>query len=185
MNYLISFCVVTCDQPIELERLLNSMIKQDLDDIEIIIRDDSEGCESQLVVNKYSKTIPIRYYKMKKEGIDIAISYVVGVSRGLYVWLFGDDVLSRKSFNMLKDKLKSFDYPDFIYLNSSSVQNDNIKSISVKSDLISYDRNNFLLMIKDQLGFLSALVFNSKIISDAIKSDKSVVGTHWFNIFVS
>ena len=117
-KYKLSFCIVTCNQPIQLERLLNSLKTQDLKNIEIIIRDDSKDNKSKLVVDKYLNDFDMQYYHLNAEGIDVSIQYVVKKSNGQYVWMFGDDILEPDAFKKLKLQLESNNNPDFVYLNS-------------------------------------------------------------------
>ena len=76
-KYQLSFCIVTCNQPRELERLLNSLLFQDLESVEIIIRDDSKNNKSKLVVDKYLHKMELEYYHLEASGVDVAIQYVV------------------------------------------------------------------------------------------------------------
>jgi abequosyltransferase len=183
-KYILSFCIVTCNQTNQLERLLKSLIVQDLESIEIIIRDDSNDNKSKLLVDKYSRHIDIEYYHLEANGIDIAMQYVVKKAKGDYIWVFGDDVLELDAFKKIKINLKDFGNLDFVYLNSSNIKKDQT-SIKEQNNILTANKDNFLMLTKDQLGFISALVFKKEIIKTAVLSDKTAVGTHWLILYCS
>lgn len=177
-KYQLSFCIVTCNQPRELERLLNSLLFQDLDSVEIIIRDDSKDNKSKLVVDKYLHQMEIEYYHLEASGVDIAIQHVVKKAKGDYIWVFGDDVLEVDAFKKIKTYLKDFGNLDFIYLNSSNLNKDQT-SIKERNNIATGNKDEFLTLIRNQLGFLSALIFKKEIIKAAVINDETVIGTHW------
>jgi glycosyltransferase involved in cell wall biosynthesis len=181
-EYKFSFCIVTCNQPRELERLLSSLIFQDLDSVEIIIRDDSIDDQSKLIVDEYLHKIDIEYYHLEANGVDVAIQYVVKKAKGEYIWIFGDDVLELDAFKKVKIHLKDFGNLDFIYLNSSNLNKDQT-SIKERNNIVTDNKDEFLTLIKNQLGFLSALIFKKEIIKTAVINDETVVGTHWIILY--
>mgnify|MGYP000193832607 CR=1 FL=1 len=183
-KYKLSFCIVTCNQPIQLERLLNSLKTQDLKNIEIIIRDDSKDNKSKLVVDKYLNDFDMQYYHLNAEGIDVSIQYVVKKSNGQYVWMFGDDILEPDAFKKLKLQLESNNNPDFVYLNSSNLNKD-MAAIMYSDNVVTNNKDDFLMLLKDQLGFISALVFKRSIVTIAVENDETVVGTHWLILYCS
>ena len=183
-EYKISFCIVTCNQPNQLERLFKSLILQDLESVEIIIRDDSNDNKSKLLVDKYSRHIDIEYYHLEANGIDISIQYVVKKAKGEYIWIFGDDVLELGTFKKVVLNLKKFGNLDFLYLNSSNINKDQT-SIKERNNIATDNKDEFLTLIKNQLGFISALIFKKEIIKRAVLSDKTAVGTHWLILYCS
>jgi len=181
-EYKISFCIVTYNQPIQLERLLNSLIFQDLESVEIIIRDDSIDNKSKLIVDKYLHKMDIEYYHLEASGVDIAVQHVVKKAKGEYIWIFGDDVLELDAFKKVKIQLKDFGNLDFIYLNSSNLNKDQT-SIKERNNIATDNKDEFLTLIKNQLGFISALIFKKEIIKTAVINDETVVGTHWIILY--
>ena len=181
-EYKISFCIVTYNQSIQLERLLNSLIFQDLESVEIIIRDDSIDNKSKLIVDKYLHKMDIEYYHLEASGVDIAVQHVVKKAKGEYIWIFGDDVLELDAFKKVKIQLKDFGNLDFIYLNSSNLNKDQT-SIKERNNIVTDNKDEFLTLIKNQLGFLSALIYKKEIIKTAVINDETVVGTHWIILY--
>jgi len=182
-KYKLSFCIVTCNQPFQLERLLNSLKDQDLNNVEVIIRDDSKDDQSKLIVDKYFNDINMQYYHLHANGIDVSIQYVVKKSNGQYVWMFGDDILEPGAFKKLKLQLEN-NNPDFVYLNSSNLKKD-MTAILHHNNTITSNKDDFLMLLKDQLGFISALVFKRDIVAIAVENDETVVGTHWLILYCS
>ena len=181
-KYIFSFCIVTCNQPIELERLMASLKIQDLENVEIIIRDDSVDDKSKLIVDKYLHKMDIKYHHLEKNGVDVAVQYVVKEAKGEYIWIFGDDVLEVDAFKKIKTYLKDFDNLDFIYLNSTNLNKDQT-SIKERNNIATDNKDEFLTLIKNQLGFISALIFKKDIIKTAVINDETVVGTHWIILY--
>jgi len=161
---------------------LNSLIFQDLESVEIIIRDDSKDNKSKLVVDKYLHKMDIQYYHLKPNGVDVAVQYVVKKAKGEYIWIFGDDVLELDAFKKVKIQLKDFGNLDFIYLNSSNLNKDQA-SIKERNNIATDNKDEFLTLIKNQLGFISALIFKKEIIKTAVINDETVVGTHWIMLY--
>jgi glycosyltransferase involved in cell wall biosynthesis len=178
---LISICLPTCNQPTSLETTLTSFIDQDNTDIEILIRDDSQQDISNYIVSKY-KDLPIQYFKMEKGGIDLAILWLLNKSKGKYVWIFGDDILEKKSIQNVKKIIKSYN-PSLIYLNSFCIENNNV-SIN-HHNYIGSDKNFFLNLIKDQMGFCSALVMKSEKIQECLPASNKFIGSCWLTLFLS
>ena len=73
---LLSFCIPTYGQPMQLKRTLDSLLGQDLEEVEIVIRDDNPDTESERIVSEYLTKLPIRYFHMSKEGVDLAFMFV-------------------------------------------------------------------------------------------------------------
>jgi len=183
-RYKLSFCIVTCNQPDKLGRLLDSLIYQNLESVEIIIRDDSKDTKSKAIVKSYLDRIKIKYYHLKADGIDRAIQYVVSKSKGKYIWMFGDDVLAPNAIENIKSQIDKFENPDFLYLNSSNFDGDQV-TFQQSANIVTTNKDNFLMMIKDQLGFISALIFKSEIVKKASINDETSVGTHWLILYCS
>jgi len=183
-KYKLSFCIVTCNQPDQLSRLLDSLTNQNLENVEIIIRDDSKDTKSKAIVESYLDRINIKYYHLKADGIDRAIQYVVKKSKGQYIWMFGDDVLAPNAFEKIKTQIDKFKNPDFLYLNSSNFDRDQV-AIGQYTNIETTDKDDFLMLIKDQLGFISALIFKGDVVKKASINDETSIGTHWLILYCS
>ena len=56
----LSFCIPTFNQPESIKKTLKSFLNQDVESIEIIIRDDSDNFETEEIVSEYLTKLPIR-----------------------------------------------------------------------------------------------------------------------------
>ena len=126
----------------------------------------------------------IEYYHLEANGVDVAVQYVVKKAKGEYIWIFGDDILELDAFKKVKIHLKDFGNLDFIYLNSSNLNKDQT-SIKERNNILTYNKDEFLTLIKNQLGFLSALIFKKEIINAAVINDETVIGTNWIILYSS
>ncbi|AKD24656.1 Glycosyltransferases involved in cell wall biogenesis [Polynucleobacter duraquae] len=178
---LISICIPTCNQPNDLLLTLKSLVDQELNQVEILIRDDSDNLESEEVVKKF-QSLSIKYKKMKKCGIDQAFIWLINNACGDYIWWFGDDIFEKNSIKNVFTNINKFN-PDLIYLNSFCIQN---MEPSISSNkYFGSDKNYFLGLIKDQMGFCSALVMRSSLLRPCMPDAEKFIGTCWVTLFLS
>ena len=73
-NIILSICLATYNQPDKVERFFESLIPQltleIASQIEIVVRDDSAGLETENLIKNYSKKFPFQLdiLKVKKRG---------------------------------------------------------------------------------------------------------------------
>lgn len=181
-NIEISICIPTCNQQFDLFQTLRSFKNQNIDNIEIIIRDDSiNNIENEIYKN--FPHLPISYYNMGREGIDVAVIWLINKAIGNYIWILGDDILEDYSIDKIQSLLFSYK-PCLVYLNSECLET-NIKSFDLPK-YIGDDKNLFLSNIKDQMGFCSAIIMKSSIIGsiNINKFDKHI-GTCWITLYIA
>jgi abequosyltransferase len=180
----LSFCIPTFNQPESIKRTLESLLNQDVDGIEIIIRDDSNNFETEEVVSQYLHKLPIRYFHMEKDGgIDGAFLFLSREAKGQYVWWFGDDILVPGVVKRLLGILRLKPAIDFVYLNSTDFDGASF-SIPPNGNKYFFDRNEVLVELKDQLGFCSAMVFRKEILSLGFDKAENFIGTCWVTLFL-
>lgn len=181
---LLSFCIPTYGQPMQLKRTLDSLLGQDLEEVEIVIRDDNPDTESERIVSEYLTKLPIRYFHMSKEGVDLAFMFVSKEANGDFVWWFGDDVLCPGTIGRVVDVLKHNNELDFMYVNSTDMSGSSY-SVNIGGSRFSKDRNEVLSELKDQLGFCSAMLFKKETLLSGMKKAEKFVGTSWVTLFLS
>jgi abequosyltransferase len=180
----LSFCIPTFNQPESIEKTLKSFLSQDIERVEIVIRDDSNNFETEKIVTEYLTKLPIRYFHMQKDGgIDGAFLFLSREARGQYIWWFGDDILVPGVIQRILGILRFNPMIDFIYLNSTDLNGVNF---SIQSDGSKYfvDRNEVLVELKDQLGFCSAMLFRKEILSLGFEKAENFIGTCWVTLFL-
>lgn len=181
---LLSFCIPTYAQPSQIKRTLDSLLDQELDEVEIVIRDDNSDSETERIVSEYLSKLPIRYFHMSKEGVDLAFMFVSEEANGEFIWWFGDDVLCPGTIRKVVDILKRYEHLDFMYVNSTDISESNY-SVNIGGSRISKDRNEVLRILRDQLGFCSAMLFRKEILLCGMQKAKKFVGTSWVTLFLS
>lgn len=89
----ISICIPTYNRSKFLSELLDSIIEQDLHDIEVVVSDDASQDNTKEILDHYSNLIPLFKYivQPKNIGLDQNFLAVVEEASGEYVWLMGDD----------------------------------------------------------------------------------------------
>jgi glycosyltransferase involved in cell wall biosynthesis len=181
---LLSFCIPTYGQPSQLKRTLDSLLGQDLEEVEIVIRDDNPDSETEKIVSEYLTKLPIRYFHMSKEGVDLAFMFVSKEANGDFIWWFGDDVLCPGAIGRVVDILMHNQALDFMYVNSTDMSGSSY-SVNIGGSRFSKDRNEVLSELKDQLGFCSAMLFKKETLLSGMNKAEKFVGTSWVTLFLS
>ncbi len=181
---LLSFCIATRNQPNELEKLLATLLRQSrVDDIEIIIVDDSDNVASEKIVRRFSSLIGIEYFHGDKNGLDSGILKLTRRATGKFIWWFGDDYLQDNAIEKVLGVLEANPSIDFVYLNSISEKNKEI-SIDIVNDQLINDANKMLLMFRDNLGFISATILKRSKIEGVLEYSKKYIGKAFLNLFL-
>lgn len=101
---------------------INSVIKNDISDVEILIVNDGSTDSSRAIMEKYqSEYSQIRVYDKKNEGVSSARNYGLMKSKGDWVWFIdSDDAINQGSLKYIKkeisDRNNKFDILVFKYL---------------------------------------------------------------------
>jgi glycosyltransferase involved in cell wall biosynthesis len=179
----LSFCIPTYGQSQQVRKTLESLIGQELEGVEIVIRDDNQDSETEKVVSEYKSRLPIRYFHMEKEGVDRAFLFLSKEAVGKFVWWFGDDILEPGSMERVKGFLKTNPSIDFMYVNSTDLSGEHY-SIKLGGSRYFVDRNEVVSKLKDQLGFCSAMLFKRETLILGLNKAESCVGTFWVTFFL-
>lgn len=92
-----------------LEKCLNSLVKQSLDDIEIIIVNDGSTDNSEIIINKFKQDYPnkIVYFKKENGGLSDARNYGLTYANSEYVgFVDSDDYVELNMFEKLYTSAK-------------------------------------------------------------------------------
>lgn len=180
---LLSFCIPTYNQPEALGRLLRAVLSQRNPEIEIIIRDDSSNDESERVVRNLDPEGHIRYFRGKKEGLDVAILFLTREARGKYVWWFGDDMIAKGALEKVARFLDEHPQTSFLYLNSKESGTDfgGTKEFSNKK---FENGESVLTELVDMLGFITATIFERKKALSHLQRAEKHIGSAWVCLFI-
>ena len=180
---LLSVCIPTYNQPKALERLLRVVLSQKSPEVEILIRDDSSNNESENIVRGLNSDGALRYFRGKKEGLDVAILFLTREARGRYVWWFGDDLMTERAIGKVLDFLKLHPQTCFLYINSRQAGLDDPSSPTAVRRRFR-DGDEALTELVDMLGFITATVFErSKALPHLATAEKHI-GSAWVCLFI-
>ena len=86
---------------------INSVIKNDISDVEILIVNDGSTDSSRAIMEKYqSEYSQIRVYDKKNEGVSSARNYGLMKSKGDWVWFIdSDDAINQGSLKYIKKEI--------------------------------------------------------------------------------
>lgn len=153
-----------------IEKSIESLINQTLDDIEIIIVNDGSKDESKKIIEQYLSLYPekIKYYEKENGGLSDARNYGLKYATGDYIaFLDSDDYVE---LNMYEEM-----YQKAIKTDADMVECDFIWEYPQKSRIdngIKYDENNLKksLLVNSRVVAWNKL-YKKEIIKTAIESD--------------
>lgn len=180
---LLSICILSYNQVDEIERLLNCLVHQYSDEIEIIVKDDSSNEETELLVNRFNKVLPIRYYKGVKEGIDRAVIFLTQKALGKFVWWMGDDTIEPGGVAAIINVIKSKPSVNFIWANYQLFNTRNL-GIDIQDKECFIEKNKLLVLGGAGLGFISATVFNRDLGLKSLSGANKYVGSLFSNLYI-
>ena len=191
---LLSIAIPTYNHSKFLKDLLDSILSQLAKDVEIVVSDNCSPDETQELVNEYKIKCPnIKYFRNEINlGFDRNFINCVRRARGDYVWIIGDDDrLAPGAIEYIKKIIKN-QSPGLIYINSRYF-NINFKNpfpnptvTKLISDYKFKSADECFRTLGALLGFISAVVAQRKIMSDAIKDENnysSYLGGGYVNFY--
>ncbi len=182
-DILLSICILSYNQASEVERLLNSLASQITDEVEIVIRDDSTDNETELLVESFSKIIPIRYFHGKKGGIDKTVIFLTQEAQGEFVWWMGDDDVVPGGVGAVLDVIKQNRDVTFIWANYRLVNAIEL-AINLHANRLFVNRDELLELGGTGLGFVSATIFKRNLALPGIESSKKYIGSLFVNLYL-
>lgn len=180
---LLSICILSYNQADEIERLLNCLAHQYTDEIEIVVKDDSTNEETEILVNRFIKFLPIRYYRGVKEGIDKAVIFLTQEAQGKFVWWMGDDTIEPGGIAAVIDVIKSKPSVNFIWANYQLFNTKNL-GIDIQDKECFIEKNKLLVLGGAGLGFVSATIFNRELGLKSLSNANKYVGSFFSNLYI-
>lgn len=179
----LSICIPTYNQPIAVERLLNSISNQWRDNLEIIVCDDSNNQDTKIVVSEYSRHIPIKYIQRNRAGLDRAVIDLVRMANGDYIWWVGDDNILPNGIDNVFGFLEQV-MPDFLWVNSCDAFDTSLVTFPIKNDVVTYNPNDFLIFDVGLLGFITATIFKRGVAAKHLDSATAHNGSAWVCLYL-
>lgn len=173
----ISIIVPVYNVEIYLERCLNSLVKQTLKDIEIIVVNDGSPDNSQKIIDKYAKKYNnLKAYTKKNGGLSSARNFGLKYANGEYIaFVDSDDYVERDMYEKMYNKAKQNNY-DIVVCNLNYIYETKIvKAYSnISNELTNKDE------IKKSMNYIypSAWnkIFNRKLFDNDVRFKEKV----WF-----
>lgn len=181
---LISICILSYEQPNELDILLRQIKEQYSNKIEVLIKDDSHSESSRLKIKKYSKLYPIKAFFGDKKGIDYAIKFLTINASGKYIWWFGDDFLAdKKSISKVLYYIENDETIDFMWLN---YRLKNIGKKAVTNDINRYfiSKSEPLKIIGPAIGFITSTLISRELALKSLTQADKYLDTLFYNLYI-
>ena len=158
-----------------LDKCLTSLVKQTLQEIEIIVVNDGSKDNSEKIIKKYLKKYPkkIKYIKKNNGGLSSARNEGLKHASGEYIgFVDSDDYVSLNTFNLMYKKAKEKNF-DLVVCNLNYVYETKTKMVSagLDKDLENEDE------VKKNIVFLYPAVWNKlykKEILDSLKFKEGI-----------
>ena len=158
-----------------LDKCLTSLVKQTLQEIEIIVVNDGSKDNSEKIIEKYLKKYPekIKYIKKANGGLSSARNEGLKYASGEYIgFVDSDDYVSLNTFNLMYKKAKEKNF-DLVVCNLNYVYESKTKMVSagLDKDLENEDE------VKKNIVFLYPAVWNKlykKEILDSLKFKEGI-----------
>jgi glycosyltransferase involved in cell wall biosynthesis len=182
-NFNLSICILSLNQPKQLERLLSEISRQYSSCFEILIRDDSTNNKSKLVINKFRAIMPITPFYKKKEGIDKAILFLTSKASGKFIWWLGDDFLSSNAIKTVLNVIKKDSSLSFIWANYKIIST-NKKAVNQKRNRYFKSKSEIISLTGPAIGFLSSTILKTSLAKKALKKARFFDGTYFANLYI-
>ena len=176
----LSICIPTRNQPEAVRRLLETLIAEKVEDVEIVINDGSDNCESKYLINKYLDNLPIVYSERIGCSIDAGIIELVEASSGKYIWFMGDDDIVVGGVLKVLDVMRANDQIDYIFINANNMRK-SVNSIKLIGGHFFKGRDDLLLGAGTGLAFISSSVVKSCLAKKSLSYAKKFKGTDFVN----
>ena len=130
-----------------IEKCLNSIVNQTLEDIEIIVVDDGSTDNSEIIINKFIEEYPekIKYYKKENGGLSDARNYGLTYATGEYIgFVDSDDYIDISMYEKMYDLAKKEEADivecDFAWIYPNKTKIDTGIEYKTKEDLFISSR---------------------------------------------
>lgn len=176
MNPLLSVCIPTWNRSRYLEQALDCLIDQVLADgledrIEIVVSDNGSSPQERAVYAGYRDHGFVRIHQLGVNiGPDAHFCWILGLARGKYAWLFGDDDLLEAGALARVLQVLEDERPDYLWLNHSAFnETDGTTFFPAQLDRTRgvatfHEREAFMSLVGPHLTFMTAHVYRRGLI---------------------
>lgn len=157
MNPIISVIVPLYNSALFIDRLLDSFISQNQNDVEFIFIDDASiDCISEKLEKARRLLTWVSIYRFEEnQGVGKARNFGVRKAKGDYIWFHdGDDYISNNALSKLLKEVQTSSQPDVFFFNYNFIDGEhiiyNVKNLSEYQDKIISGFDAFVLLLKDE-----------------------------------
>jgi abequosyltransferase len=177
---LLSICIPTYNQPKEVGRVLETLVRQYAPNIEIIVHDGCDNDATLSVIEKYVDKLPIVYVRKNSRHIDYALLELIELAKGEYIWWFGDDDFCEGALAEVI-RIASLGKYAYIYANTVIAGTEIVhSSIDCSREFNTCDE--VIESLGGGLGFISSCVFRRQDALRGIESSRSWIGSSFANL---
>jgi abequosyltransferase len=180
---LLSICIPTYNQPKEVGRVLETLVRQYTLNIEIIVHDGCDNDATLSVIEKYVDKLPIHYVRKNNRPVDLALLELIEMAKGEYIWWFGDDDFCEGAL-LEVTRIASLGEYAFIFANPIMAGTDTLHCSIIDRSREFETREELIESIEIGLGFLSSCVFRRQDALRGIESSKSRIGSSFANLYL-
>ncbi len=181
---MISIVIPTFNNSVKIQNAINSLLNQNISDLEIIIIDDSSNDKTQQILKSFHSKY-IKYYK-NDENIGTTLSRIKGIrlcSNQYIGFLDDDDIMLDNVLNKKINLIKSKNY-DFIFCNY--IVNNSVKNSITTKKLNIYEKNFKKHILLSPGPFLQCCLFKKDfILSSLVCFDKNAEPSEDWDFFIS
>lgn len=162
-----------------LPNALDSILKQEITDFEIVILDDGSIDNTATVVDKYVSTYPnkIHYFKQNNQGLGRARNQGVLRAKGDYVlFLDADDRLCEHALSAFHRALEDSNYPDTVVARHVTIKGNNKKRESRHNKLVSNGKQNFLSFLRRKLAIAHGAFIAKRSVFSKLQYAENMIG---------
>ncbi|MDC3298640.1 glycosyltransferase family 2 protein [bacterium] len=178
----LSICLLTRNQSEDVKQFLNSLLQDQCPELELLVRDDSDGEETEVVYKSFEKkfSFPTRYWKGVKEGSDSYDKALLSLTKhanGKYVFWFGDDQLKFGALKQILALTSDQNNYALIWLNASDKNKPSDQGFQVSGKTTFNSADDVININLGLLGFPSVTLLRRDLIAPHIDDATAVVGT--------
>lgn len=159
-----------------IKKCLESLVKQTLNDIEIIVVNDGSPDNSQDIIDTYVEKYPniIKSYIKENGGLSDARNYGLQYVTGDYIgFIDSDDYVEKDMFEKLYNKAISHNF-DVVVCDVNSIENNCNKHISSLVDKDIFDNKNIKQQMISIYPIACNKIFKRKLFDNDVKFKKGV-----------
>ena len=190
---ILSIAILTWNRGPSLKSLLSNILPQARElkgEVEVCISNNGSTDNTDEVVRSFKEKYPdlIKYNKNKKNlGFDRNLLKVIEMSKGSFIWTFGDDdnIIENGLSEVIKSlKKMNQENTGLVVMKREAYFIDKQTGQKIiyhntldnnHSEMLKIDKNDIIGILFPKITFISILLFNNKIVQKILREDKDII----------